>query len=70
MLLQVVYVRALLKVQTLFIYGSWSSENGVFVHVFHVQLLWELNPNRAKSLEFGGCRKNNKILQKTQEEGP
>ncbi len=28
----------------------------VFVFVFHVQqLLWELNLNKAKSLEFEGC---------------
>jgi hypothetical protein len=57
-------------VQTLFVCGSWSNENGVFVHVLCIQLLWELNPNRAKSLEFEGCRKNNKFLQKTQEENP
>ncbi len=56
--------------QTLFVCGSWSNENGVFVHVLCIQLLWELNPNRAKSLEFEGCRKNNKFLQKTQEENP
>jgi hypothetical protein len=34
------------------------------VFIFHVQFLWELNPNRAKSLEFGGCKNNNKSVQK------
>jgi hypothetical protein len=36
----------------------------VFVLVFCVQLLWELNPNKAKPLEFGGCKKNNQNVQK------
>jgi hypothetical protein len=35
----------------------------IFVLIFCVELLWELNPNRAKSLEFGG-------VQKAQEEKP
>jgi len=39
----------------------------VFVFVFHVQFLWELNLNKAKSLEFRGCKKNNKSVQKAQE---
>jgi hypothetical protein len=42
----------------------------VFVFVFCVQFLLELNPNRAKSLEFGGCRKNNKNVPKAHKKGP
>jgi hypothetical protein len=39
----------------------------VFVFVFHVQFLWELNLNKDKSLKFGSFKKNNKNVQKTQE---
>jgi hypothetical protein len=43
----------------------------MFLYLFFcVQLFWELNPNKAKPLKFGACRKNNQNVQKTQEEGP
>ncbi len=55
-ILQVGFVGVLFELHLSLIYGSWLPNNfDVFVHVFHVQLLWELNPNMAKSLEFEGC---------------
>jgi hypothetical protein len=37
-------------------FGLLSDFDG-FVFVFYVQFFWELNPNKAKSLEFKGCAK-------------
>jgi len=50
------------------------SDFDIFVPIFHVQPLWELNPNKAKSLEFKGYakfeRKKGGDVQKHQKRTP
>lgn len=51
--------------QILFIHGSWFAKEAclmilMFLYLFHVQPLWESNPNGAKSLEFKGIGEEKK----------
>jgi hypothetical protein len=63
-----VFARVLFGLQILFVCESWSAllnNFNVFILVFHVhELLWELNPNRAKSPSLEVARKTTKFFKK------
>jgi len=65
---KLVFARVLFGLQIPFVCESWSTslDNfNVFIRVFHVhELLWELNPNRAKSPSLEVARKTTKFFKK------
>ncbi len=55
--LEVGFVGVLFELQILLVHRSWHDDFYFLYLFFCVKLIWELNPNRAKSLEFGMFKK-------------